>query len=322
MRTMSKLTFTFLLLTIALLTVATTYGQSSAINSAQDATNNAYTAILNAYNAGADTNQLIEQLNQAINLTAQAQQVTNSNPQQAETLANQAQIIAQNVTQQAAILQQASSNTLPIVAGATAAGLIVVGIVAFLFGPKVFWALWFKLRKKYRITARNSSTKDKGVVVTAEQICAIILGITVIIAFFSVSGFLLPNQGEKFSELGILGPNMKLADYPSVAITSETIHLYGYVGNQMGEPIYYTVMVKLGNNDTAVNPASIDSINRFSQVVPSNETWTFPVDITLTKAGDKQRIIFELWLYNQTTNQNQYHGRWGQVWLNVTSPAI
>jgi uncharacterized membrane protein len=114
---------------------------------------------------------------------------------------------------------------------------------------------------------------------------------------------------------------MQLGDYPSQIVASETVHLFGYVGNQMGEPMYYTVMVKLGNNDTAVNPAQITPLQQFSQVVPSNQTWTFPVDITLTKSGVNQRIIFELWIYNQTINQNQYNDRWGQVWLNVTAPA-
>jgi uncharacterized membrane protein len=148
------------------------------------------------------------------------------------------------------------------------------------------------------------------------------LGITIIVAFISVSGFLLPrSQGEQFSELGILGPNMKLGDYPSQIVASETVHLYTYVGNQMGTPMYYTVMIKLGNNDTTVNPAPITPIQQFSQVISNNQTWTFPVDITLTKPGVNQRIIFELWIYNQTINQNQYHDRWGQIWLNVTSPA-
>ena len=322
MRTATKLSFVLLLLTVALSTVTITYGQSTAINNAQDATNNTYTAILNAYNAGADTNQLVEQLNQAINLTSQAEQLITNNPQQAETLASQAQTIAQNVTQQANVAQQSSSNVLPIVAIAIASALIVAGVITYAFGPKLLWQMWFKLRKNYRIKGKNSTDNKKTLVITAEQLCAVVLAVTVVVAFLSVSGFLLPkNQGEQFSELGVLGPNMKLGDYPSQIVASETVNLYGYVGNQMGQPMYYTVMVKLGNNDTVINPAPIAPIQQFSQVIPNNQTWTFPVDITLTKSGDNQRLIFELWIYNQTINQNQYHDRWGQIWLNVTAPA-
>jgi uncharacterized membrane protein len=301
---------------------AVVHAQQPSVNDAQNSLHNAYKAVLDAYNAGADTNQPIEQLNQAINLTSQAQQLINTDPQQAETLVNQAQTIAQNITQQATTAKQSASNILPIIAIATAAALIAAGIITYSFGPKVLWKIWFKLRKNYRVKSKNPQTKNNTLVITADQLCAIVLGITVVVAFFSVSGFLLPkNQGEQFSELGVLGPNMKLGDYPSQIVASETIHLYGYVGNQMGEPMYYTVLVKLGNNDTAINPAPITPIQQFSQVIPNNQTWTFPVDITLTKSGVNQRIIFELWTYNQTINQNQYHDRWGQIWLNVTAPA-
>ncbi len=114
---------------------------------------------------------------------------------------------------------------------------------------------------------------------------------------------------------------MKLGDYPHQVVASDTVNLYCYVGNQMGSPIYYTIMVKLGNNDTAVNPAPIAPIQQFSQILPNNQTWTFPVNVTLTQPGLNQRIIFELYLYNQTLNQNQYQQTWGQIWLNVTAPA-
>ncbi len=317
-----KLFIALLLLSITLPTVTIAYGQSTVINNAQDAINSAYKAIVSSYNAGADTNQLIEQLNQAIKLTSQAQQLIITNPQQAEKLANQAQTIAQNITQQANTSQQSASSILPIIAIAIAASLIVAGVVTYVFGPKLIWRIWFNLRKNYRIKSKNSENKNKPLVITAEQLCAIVLCILVVVAFISISGLILPkNQGEQYSELGVLGPNMMLGDYPSQMVASETIHLYGYVGNQMGQPMYYTVMVKLGNNDTVVNPASITPIKEFSQVVPSNQTWTFPVDVTLTKAGDNQRLIFELWIYNQTLNQNQYQDRWGQIWLNVTAPA-
>jgi uncharacterized membrane protein len=197
-----------------------------------------------------------------------------------------------------------------------------VGIIIFLLGPKALWKGWFKLRKNFKVKIGNSAKKNESVFLTAEQLCAIILAITIIVAFISVSGYLLPsNQGEKFSELGILGPNMQLGDYPSKIVASETISLYGYVGNQMGTPIYYTVMVKLGNNETQVNPSSLTAIQEYRQVIPSNGTWTFPINVKLTEAGLNQRLIFELWEYNQTTNQNQYHERWGQIWLNVTSPV-
>jgi len=316
-----RLSITFLLLTTTLATMSLANCQTSPLTAAQDEISNAYNTLTAAYTASADINPLIEQLNLAVNLTEQAQQLTTNNSQQAETLANQALSIAQNVTQQAKAAQQSAANTLPIVAIATAVSLILGGVAIYFIGPKIFWRLWFKLRKNYRLNVKANGNKN-ALVITAEQVCAIALAVTVLLAFISVSGLLIPrSQGEQFSELGILGPNMQLGDYPSQVVASDTIHLYGYVGNQMGQPMYYTVMVKLGDNNTAVNPADIAPIQQYSQVIANNQTWTFPVNLKLTEVGDNQRLLFELWTYNQTINTKQYHERWGQIWLNVTAPA-
>jgi hypothetical protein len=193
--------------------IALSNGQLVKTNNSHIATENAYLAILKASNAGADTDQLIKQLNLAINLTAQAQQLETTNPQQAQIIADQAQSIVQNVTQQAITAEKSVSNVMPIISIAIAASLIAAGVLVYAFGPKFLWKIWFSLRKNYRVKANNSQTDKKPLVITAEQLCAVFLGVTIIIAFFSVSLVLLPkNQGEQFSELGVLGPNMKLGD--------------------------------------------------------------------------------------------------------------
>lgn len=315
-----KIIVVFLLVTLTLGVLNIACAQTSTVDQAQAATNNAYNAITNAYNAGADTTKLIEQLNQAINITQQAQ--LTSDPQQAATLATEAQAIAQNVTQQANEAANIAQNSIPIIPITAAAAALAVGVAIFLLGPKALWKVWFKLRRNYKIKIANSPKKNESTFLTAEQLCAIALAITVIVAFISVSGFILPTtRGEQFSELGILGPNMKLGDYPSKVVASQTVSLYGYVGNQMGQPMYYTVQVKLGDNNTQINPSNLTANQTYTQVLPSNATWTFPVNVPLTHAGDNQRIIFELWAYNQTLNQNIYQQRWGQIWVNVTAPA-
>lgn len=320
MKSTIKITVVFLLITLSLGALNVACAQSSTVDEAQAATNNAYNAITNAYKSGADTTQLIEQLNQAINITQQAQLA--SDPQQAALLAVQAQAIAENVTQQANTAANAAQNSIPVIPITAAAAALAIGVAIFLLGPKALWKVWLKLRRNFTIKIANSSKKGESAFLTAEQLCAIVLAITVIIAFISVSGFLLPStSGEQFSELGILGPNMKLGDYPSKVVASQTVSLYGYVGNQMGQPIYYTVQVKLGDNNTQINPANLTATQTYGQVLPSNGTWTFPVTLPLSHVGDNQRIIFELWAYNQTLNQNIYQQRWGQIWVNVTAPA-
>ncbi len=323
MRTSIKLTVIFLSISIFLSAVALVQSQPTPLDNAQTATHDAYKALLKAENAGADISKLTDQLNQALNLISQSQALTSSSPQQAHALALQAQTLAQNITQQASTLKSEGLAQNPLIIGASIASLLAGGILVYLFGPKAFWKIWLRLRKNYRVSTKNSTTQNKTLIITGDQVCAILLGLTIVIAFFAASSFILPKgTGEQFSELGVLGPNMKLGDYPSEIVAGDTVNLNVYLGNQMGKPIYYTVLTKLGDNETIVNPSPIQPIQQFSRVIPNNGTWTFPVNVTLTKPGINQRIIFELWTYNETINQDQYNkDLWGQVWLNVTAPA-
>ena len=322
MRISIKLIVLFLSISILLSAVALVQSQTTPLDSAQTAVHDAYKALVEADNAGGDISKLTDQLNLALNLTSQAQSLIISDPQQAQTLALQAQSLAQNVTQQASNATGEGLFQRPLIVGASIAFLLAGGILVYLFGPKAFWKVWLRLRKNYRVRTKNSTTQNKGLIITGDQVCALILGLTIIIAFFAASQFVLPKgTSEQFSELGILGPNMKLGDYPSEIVAGDTVNLNVYVGNQMGKPMYYIVMIKLGDNETAVDPAPIAPIQQFTSVIPNNGTWIFPVNVTLTHAGINQRTIFELWTYNETLNQNQYNERWGQVWLNVTAPA-
>jgi hypothetical protein len=325
MNTQTK-TVTLLLFATVVFSATLTQSQTTTIDDAQNAINQAYQAILKANNNGANTNQLTDQLNTAINLTTQAKTTENTNPQQTQTLAAQAQTIAQDITKFASTAQNQNPLQQPIIVAPIVAALIATGSIVYLYGPKAYWKTWLKLRKNYKIKTKNTTTAQNNnketIIITAEQICAVVLGITIIIAFIAASPFFLPKgTGEQFSELGILGSNMKLGDYPSNIVAGDTIHLYVYVGNQMNQPMYYTIQVKLGNNQTNVDPAPTTPVQQFTQIVPKNGTWVFPLNMTLTQPGQNQRIIFELWTYNQTLNQNQYDNRWTQVWLNVTAPA-
>ncbi|TMI12714.1 hypothetical protein E6H33_10520 [Candidatus Bathyarchaeota archaeon] len=56
----------------------------------------------------------------------------------------------------------------------------------------------------------------------------------------------------------------------------------------------------------------------FWHIVRENETWTFPMNLTLNQPGNNVRIIFELWSYGVPTSTFEYTGLWDQIWLNVT----
>ena len=322
----SKQVIVILLLSAFLACAAVYQAQAQSVDSAQAAVHDAYKALLEASDAGGDVTELTEQLNSALNLIAQSESLAVSDPSESQRLATQAQDIANSVTAQAPSIKDAGTaqtQTSTLILAGSVAALIITGIIVYVFGQKAMWKIWLKLRSNYSVATKPAATaQKKEPILTSKTISAAFLVIVIVVALFAVSqAYLQQGTTETFSEFGILGPNMNLGDYPSVVVAGETVNLYGYVGNQMGKPMNYIVMVKLGNNETTIDPAPIDAIQQYEQIVPKNGTWIFPLNVTLTQAGLNQRLIFELWIYNETINQNQYHSRWGQLWLNVTSPA-
>ena len=321
MKVSSKIVLALLLM-LMLSSIAITFAQPISVTDAQNSVYSAYKSVVDAYNAGADVSKLTVLLNQAINLTSQAQALASVNPQQSQTLASQAQGIAENVTAQATAAKLNGPAISPLVVTTLAVVLVVCGCLVYIYGPGLLWKGWFRFRRNYRVAIKKSPGKGKGLAIAWEEVCAVILGVTVIIALVATVPFFLPRgSSEQFSEPRCLGPNMQLGDYPSQVVAGQPVSLYVYVGNQVNEPMYYDVMIKLGDNNTVTDPAPIAAVQQFSSVVPYNGTWVFPVNVTLTQAGLNQRILFELWIYNSTLSQLQYNQRWGQVWLNVTAPA-
>ena len=186
--------FTFLLLILA--TASIVGAQQASLDDAQNSEHTAYNAIVAASSSGVDVNNLILQLNQALNLSSQAQALINSNPQQAQTLAAQAKSIAENVTAQASAAKESGQIMAPLTMGISAASLLVAGCVVYFYGPSLFWKTWLRFRKNYHVKAKNGSIQSKGLVITWEQVCAVFLGVTVVLSLIVTVPFFLP-KGRK-----------------------------------------------------------------------------------------------------------------------------
>ena len=154
-----------------------------------------------------------------------------------------------------------------------------------------------------------------------EEVKAVALAVVVIAGVFSVSQAFPVSRVEPFSVLAVLGPKMKLGDYPREVIAGEPFTLYLYVGNHEGKTVYYSVMVKLGDGSTPVNettPMQLPDIMRFDRVLMNGENWTRAVNISIDRLGVGLRLVFELWIYDEAANNMRYHGVWSQLWMNVT----
>ena len=126
---------------------------------------------------------------------------------------------------------------------------------------------------------------------------------------------------EPFTELGVLGPNGKLGDYPRQVSTLDKVNLFLYVGNQEGSSQYYRVDVKVGDQDHNVSdvvPLEAPVITSYELVLPNTANSTTPMSFNVAFAGLNRRVVFELYRYDVDTGAFKYQ-LWTQLWMNVTS---
>ena len=155
-----------------------------------------------------------------------------------------------------------------------------------------------------------------------KETATIALAVVTILAVFAAVYPILPQNSEPFSELGVLGPNLKIGGYPTNATVGQQISLFGYVGNHEGMVSYYQFLVKLGNQSTVVSnttAATAPVVLTTYEVLANNQTVTFPLSIVLHQPGTNEKLIFELWRFDPNTSSFGYTGLWDQLFLNVTS---
>ncbi|MCP8307146.1 MAG: DUF1616 domain-containing protein [archaeon] len=158
-----------------------------------------------------------------------------------------------------------------------------------------------------------------------EEVSAVALSIIFLIGAFSVSqAFLAGRVIEPFSELAILGPNQKIGDYPKSLMVRENFTLYLYVGNHEGKNMYYRVYVKLGNQSSIINesvPLNAPPMAQYETILSKDQIWLKSITLHMDEPGINYRLVFELWVYKPDEGIFTYHGRWNQIWLNVTSSS-
>jgi len=283
----------------------------------------AFRAIIKAYNEGGDVKPLVDKLNEAIRLLSMAEEA--EDPNEAARLKAEAEGMLRSIIEEAPEVAEEGRRRAfisRIILGCSLVCGAVVGVVAYKFGPRAFWKLWVRLRRNYRVRMRPRPRKRETSMLISGEVWAVILAIILVGVVFAISQAIWANRVvEPFSELGVLGPHMKIGDYPSEVVAGDTFKLYIYVGNHMGKPMLYTVLIKLCNKTTPVDPAPVEPMMSFTHALLDNETWIFPINVTLTDVGLNWRLVFELWAYNPDTDRVEYLGLSCWLWINVTAPA-
>jgi uncharacterized membrane protein len=149
---------------------------------------------------------------------------------------------------------------------------------------------------------------------------AVLASITILIIVATIQP-LLPVQKERFSELGVLGPNQTIGGYPARVVVNQTFLLYGFVGNSEGIVENYRLLVRLGNQSTPVTNvtyANAPVLAMYWRIVDASQNWLFPMNLTIRQAGTNTKLIFELWAYDPSTSSFSYKGLSNQILMNVT----
>ncbi|MBS7605944.1 MAG: DUF1616 domain-containing protein [Candidatus Bathyarchaeia archaeon] len=157
-----------------------------------------------------------------------------------------------------------------------------------------------------------------------EEVLAVLAAIAIIAAIFAASQTLYAGRViEPFSELGLLGPYGKIGDYPRNVVAGSPFQLNIYVGNHEGRAIYYRILMKIGNESSVINastPLSAEPIMDVRVVLGHNSSKIIPISVTLYEPAVNARLVFEMWVYDEDSGIFKYHGRWNQLWINVTGP--
>ena len=271
----------------------------------------AYLAILDISREGGNVTILVNELNQAIDIL---EGVKKGSLSDAYNIAND---IINNYPQlkEEAIANRNFTYMIWVIEGVVS---VIVIYILYRLIPKAIWRAWLKIRGSNVVIVRKERANRKSMYISGE-VRAVVLALVVVIGVFAISqAYMAGRVIEPFSELGLLGKKMKIGDYPREVIAGQPIFFYVYVGNHLGYPAYYQVRIMIGDAETNVDPAPLNPILIRSRILLHNETWIFPVNITIMKPGLNQRIIVELWIYNTTTHTFTYHHRWNQLWINVT----
>ena len=151
-----------------------------------------------------------------------------------------------------------------------------------------------------------------------KAIATAVLSAIVVLGGLLIYISLTPAPKETFVSLYLLDSEKKAENYPQLLVLGEnnTFLLWGGVENFMGRIEYSSVLVKVDNGTGNVNPSPTDPIYRFEKILLNEETWEFPLTISINQTG-QHRIVFELWLFDELDNVFRYSRSWCSIWLDV-----
>jgi hypothetical protein len=162
---------------------------------------------------------------------------------------------------------------------------------------------------------------------------------------------------ERFSELWVLGPGRMAKDFPFNVEAGREYLVYVGVGNHMGSSAYYVVYVKFRNaseplpNATEGVASSLPTLYAYSVFLSDGQVWEGALNFSFSDvvfgqnvssvgrmrvndvwanvdksgvwdnvtSGYFYQVLVELWRYNTTSGDFEFHNWFVTLWLNMTA---
>lgn len=190
------------------------------------------------------------------------------------------------------------------------------------------------------------------------KIILVVVGLigVLIIASPAIGAVLTFPAGEQFSELYLLNSNGMAENYPYNIVVGQNYSVIVGVGNHLGSSAYYGLYVKFQNgtdllpNDTTLTPSPAPPLYEYRFSISDGSNWERPLTFSVSNASISTNqsvvetliandfqfnvnklaawdsnsttfpylMVFELWLYNPTSNSVQFNNRFVDLQLNLT----
>jgi len=117
----------------------------------------AYTSVLGVEQKGGNVTLAVASLNNAISLVQEADSINSTDPARAQALYAQASAVAQQViggSPAVAAAGTASVQSAEVALGVETVILVALAVLAYLYTPRVFWTLWFRAHRGWRVSKK------------------------------------------------------------------------------------------------------------------------------------------------------------------------
>lgn len=188
---------------------------------------------------------------------------------------------------------------------------IIVTLVLFsllLWVIACFRRLWLPQDKRFEVPLKAAIAGMKegfaGQENRTDRILTLILVLSIVFSIVTlVYVIVTPKQGEKFTELYLLGPSGKASDYPRGVSSGAPVSLIVGIVNHEYSDINYTLRVQVQN----------DTFLEKKVQLGNNQTWENPVTFAINRTGSNLKLEFLLFREAMEAPYRETH-----LWVNST----